>query len=184
MTSQPSNRPNVPLQRDRLSVGSVHKSTKAEKSGAVDIEKSTTVDTYNYLDYGPSTTPSRKRRDKPKSSTSPQGSQVSSDADDLPTSEVSKRLEIWERETKGRRARPPDKASDIGELLVKPDGTTASRASTASKGSKHEDLRRRYHGVEQSIPARDANLTLLHRVRLNWVRIPVLNILSAYFLDF
>ena len=172
MSSQASSGLNVPLQRDRLSAGSLQTATSAEKSNPVGIEKSDPVDTYNYEDYGPSTTPSKKR-EKPKSSASPQGSQVSGDAGDPPTpEEVSKRLEIWERETKGRRARPPDKGSDIGEVSVKLDGTSSNRASVASKGSKREDWWRRSHSTGPSLPTRDANLTQLHRVRLNWVRIP------------
>ena len=187
MTSQASNRPNKPLQRNRLSVSSLHKSTNAGKGDPAGFEKGDSVDDFNYEDYGPSTTPSKKRGEKSKSSASPQGSNVSDDTnDDLPE-DLSKRLEIleiWERETKGRRARAPDKISDIGEVPRKPDGTASSRASTAAKGSKRDDWSRRSHSVEPSLPARDANLTRLHRVRLNWVGIPLLIISSIQFLDF
>lgn len=162
----------------------MHNSTNAEKAEPVGFEKNDPVDPYNYEDFGPSTTPSKKRGEKPKSSASPQGSHVSGDADDDLPEDLSKRLEIWERETKGRRARPPDKVSDIGEAPGKPDGTASSRASTASKGSKREDWSRRSHSVEPGLLARDANLTRLHRVRLNWVPITIFIMYFVWFLDF
>ena len=178
MTPQASNCPNMPLQRDRLSVSSLHKSTNAGKGDPADVEKSDFVDDFAYEMYGPSSTPSKKRGEKSKSSASPQGSNVSDDADDDLPEDLSKRLEIWERETKGRRARAPDKTSVFGEVPGKPDGTASSRASTAAKRSKRDDWSHRSHSVEPSLPARDANLTRLHRVRLNWVRILLLIIFS------
>ena len=103
MDSQSSKQQDLTSPRDRLSV-----SSPPPKKSFVDRDPR---DNFNYRDYGPSTTPSKKREAKSKSGATTPGSHISADPGDVVEPEqLVKRLESnnYERETKGRNARLPD----------------------------------------------------------------------------
>lgn len=160
MTTQATGRP-ATLQRDRLSV-----STQGGLSTT--INNPDPIDTYDYQDHGPSNTPSKKRGEKAKHPASPQGSQESGgDPDDLlAPEEISKRLEIYEKETKGRRARPPDNGNDIGEFLAIPNGSKTS--SIISSASSRRRRWRRNNSVIRTSASRPEDKTRLRGVMLDW----------------
>jgi len=104
MESQNSKQQDPTLQRDRLRV-----SSPARKKSLSDRDPR---DNFNYRDYGPSTTPSKKREAKSTPGTTSPGSHTAGDpGDGVEPEQLIERLEsnIYERKTKGRRARYPER---------------------------------------------------------------------------
>lgn len=159
MDSQNSQQQDPALRRDRLSV-----SAPAPKKPTGDRDPR---DNFDYRDYGPSTTPSKKREAKSKSGATSPGSHVSADHPDdvLEPEQLVKRLEsnIYEKETKGRLARYPDEDYQTNGVHA-----VSGSISSSTLDAKRTHRRRRNDKLMPVVPYRAAECTKLRRVMLNW----------------
>lgn len=162
MNVQGTSQPNLTSSRSHLSVSS--------QVPIVPISNRDPRDGFDYTDLGPSNTPSKKRVADPVSGSA---SQVSTDADNvLNPQQLEEKLHaatIYERGTRGTRARYPD--ADFGSTksnALLPSSRASSNLSSSSQKSRRND---RGHRNDRPIPspsARATEKTKLRRVWLKW----------------
>ncbi|KAL8704098.1 MAG: hypothetical protein Q9201_002732 [Fulgogasparrea decipioides] len=161
MNGQYTSQTNLAPQRSHLSVGSQAQPTL--------INDRDPRDGFDYQDQGPSQTPSKKKGGEPVSGAA---SQLSTDPNNaVDYQQLVKKLDadLYERETKGTRARFPDRDhSSIRGPALSPVSGTPSQLSSSSSTSRRHDRRRRNDKLIPTTPSRAADKTRPRRVALNW----------------
>ncbi|KAL8691006.1 MAG: hypothetical protein Q9218_003682 [Villophora microphyllina] len=162
MNSHSTGRSNSASQRTHLSVSSQPQTNP--------INDRDPRDGFDYQDQGPSNTPSKKRREEPLLSSA---SQASTDSGAfLHTEQLTEKLEavnIYERGTRGTRARYSDDDYDsIKPNTILPTRRRSSRWSSKSQRPTRHDQERRNDKVALDPFSRPAVNTKLRHVLLNW----------------